>query len=1189
MAVIQGTTVPFGGEGSGYKWVAGAEGWQLTGPNANRFVSYSSMEGMMISGTYVQAPSEARTAAEMEASARYNGPRRGEAPTVNPDAIINETAREEAIDKIRSGEYQASPEWNGVIGTANGSMQGVQSQPSNWNPATSTPYKPTDINSFGSMQKNYGTPIGASKFNAPSLPPSYGATFAQKQAAQGWTMGAAASGLGNFLSPTSGGAYAMGSEQLNALAYSNLGLHSPNVSGFNQESLKNLTMNVETIPRNAPTNEEFYATHESIANPLSEVKTEPSKEISPKINFNMDNYATPPTTVPFEAQEGMKWYDVGGKLQLLPIAYGESQIAARASDKALQAKFGVDTSKTGNEAKNLVDYYLEADKSLRTAFMSEAVYSIVSSFGGIGIGGAKLAKAGVTPTGNFEPVYQITGGTNYGVYREPTMDVVGAKAVEVKASTLSVEEGVKLAAEAPLKADQVSVGQIVSSIGSEHQAMVASGDSVFFGKKPSDTLGKFLWGAEVGFGETTLVEFTKSGFAWVGATKAMTKLIHSDLTPEQRRFEARNVIEGMGTYVTLPVVAAYTGEAAKGIQGVALGGTAVAGESAIGTAFTQLTGASLANTLRPIATTATSLPVMFGGLGFAQMYSDTGDVVASAGAGTAWGLSVPAFQKVGEASIKLDTAIRNYFGTPTYADTPYSLLLRNPFVESRQLTQTEAAQRIVDYKLGRISKSQFMSEASAGKEYAQYWNEQNPNNKIGFGEKEITPLVEAQMAKYTPEQVKAIRASNELPSLQQKIGASLSDKQAALDEGFGKAVGRVADYVDYKFLGGEKPITPRSEASIKADVASLKAEGAYDRFPVVKSVGKVKTPLTADEIIAGTPEGDAAIASFNANAAAGYKTQIIEPYKTAAVSPKAKPMADTFITGTPEGDAAIASFNQYAQTGFKTYSPPKTKFIEQQYDFRINTATTPTMNVWLASGISGINFDMEPRMTISEQPMGKYQNPQTFSTVQAPATKPLHATVQATETKTTSTQEAIMNQAQSTMQETRTASRMDTVQNMAQDLKQNTSQDIRQDLSQNIRQDVKQDVRQDIRQELRQNLRQDLRQDMRKDIRQDLRQDLRYDMRQPQKFKMALNMRSPSKRKASGGRIELNIKASRVGVLPDYLSSMKSQVKYGKATAVLASRNPNILKFAGNLIGYVPTGEQIKSKGGIRGFKFPKF
>ena len=74
-------------------------------------------------------------------------------------------------------------------------------------------------------------------------------------------------------------------------------------------------------------------------------------------------------------------------------------------------------------------------------------------------------------------------------------------------------------------------------------------------------------------------------------------------------------------------------------------------------------------------------------------------------------------------------------------------------------------------------------------------------------------------------------------------------------------------------------------------------------------------------------------------------------------------------------------------------------------------------------------------------------------------------------------------------------------------------------------------------------------------------------------------------------------KRQRVGIAPDFISQMKSQLKFGSATGQLASAKPSILDYGTNLIGYVPTLEQLKSgkvaKPGaanafLSGFKFPK-
>jgi hypothetical protein len=89
-------------------------------------------------------------------------------------------------------------------------------------------------------------------------------------------------------------------------------------------------------------------------------------------------------------------------------------------------------------------------------------------------------------------------------------------------------------------------------------------------------------------------------------------------------------------------------------------------------------------------------------------------------------------------------------------------------------------------------------------------------------------------------------------------------------------------------------------------------------------------------------------------------------------------------------------------------------------------------------------------------------------------------------------------------------------------------------------------------------------------------------------------------RKKKKGKLRIRVpsialKRSPIGIIPDYLSEMKSQLRFGSATAVSPRKSPGIFKYGKNLIGYTPTREQFKAGeakspfGKSRGFKLGKY
>jgi|GEM_PF-6162868 len=296
---------------------------------------------------------------------------------------------------------------------------------------------------------------------------------------------------------------------------------------------------------------------------------------------------------------------------------------------------------------------------------------------------------------------------------------------------------------------------VSGDIDKRWQEMIKNGDSIYFGKKPSDDIGATIWGAKVFLLEGTAVEGTKMGLGftqattsygealrygdprysyWIGATQSIagTKPMLSYEATEQLFKQG-----GQGVFATFayPVTLAALGKA----QGFISEATVTSASTIGGFPVIKQAGAAVAAASpfeisgAGIAKAVTSPPVFFGALSGISANQISDDPRVGFGAGVGAFVSLRTFEMVGEKIISGKQSSSEY-KPQQFAETL--------FVKEKTYETTEQAAKF----FLKSSPDEFAKAASEGTKFGAYKNAQTPNwevkqaagERLGFGSIERT-------------------------------------------------------------------------------------------------------------------------------------------------------------------------------------------------------------------------------------------------------------------------------------------------------------------------------------------------------------------------------------------------------------------------------------------------------------------
>ena len=262
---------------------------------------------------------------------------------------------------------------------------------------------------------------------------------------------------------------------------------------------------------------------------------------------------------------------------------------------------------------------------------------------------------------------------------------------------------------------------IYRDIDEKYSEMRKSGKSIFFGERPSDDLGAFVYGAKVGLLEDPMVELTKFGLGFTQAAKyggfLLGDSLRGELTKETESEYLRQFSQGVVVYTSFPLTLLALGKGQKYLGKFATGYFENVAKFPVMKEATSLIGSKIPFeiTSKTVAGWTTSPTLVFGSIVGLNTYQRTEHIAESLGAGVGFGGAVYGVQRIGgvikEINKKLpDDIVYNQKGILGTIKS-----LEQNIIKEKSLSAKEAARFMKE-----ANPSELREALSSGARYGKY-------------------------------------------------------------------------------------------------------------------------------------------------------------------------------------------------------------------------------------------------------------------------------------------------------------------------------------------------------------------------------------------------------------------------------------------------------------------------------------